>query len=157
MHIDIKKVCVATDFSEEGKHAETYGAALAKQFGGELHILHVLNDFDATVLHPDYPSTNETAEDYYKRMEQGAQELLNKVAEPKPDFKVERVVRFGAAYHEICRYARDAKIDLLVVGTHGRTGLKHLLLGSVAERVVRGSPCPVLTVRSEEHEFVVPD
>jgi nucleotide-binding universal stress UspA family protein len=58
---------------------------------------------------------------------------------------------------EIADYARDASIELIVVGTHGRTGVSHLLVGSVAERVVRTAPCPVLTVRHPEHEFVVPD
>lgn len=157
MQIAIKKICVATDFSEEGKHAESYGLALAEQFGSQLHILHVLNDYDATIVHPDYPATNESAEQYCQRLEAGAKQALEAVATDKPKLDVVRTVRFGTAYHEICRYAQENHVDLLVVGTHGRTGLKHLLLGSVAERVVRGSPCPVLTVRSKEHEFVVPD
>ncbi len=68
-----------------------------------------------------------------------------------------RAIRYGKPADEICRYARKQSIDLLVLGTHGRTGLKHLLVGSVAERVVRVGPCPVLTVRQHEHNFVVED
>ena len=67
-----------------------------------------------------------------------------------------RVCRQGTPFLEIVRYAKDREIDLIVLGTHGRGGLAHVLLGSVAERVVRKSPCPVLTVRPTEHQFVMP-
>ena len=65
-------------------------------------------------------------------------------------------MRRGAPFLEIIRYAKENDVDLIVLGTHGRSGLAHVLLGSVAERVVRKSPCPVLTVRHPEHEFVMP-
>ena len=67
-----------------------------------------------------------------------------------------RELRKGSPFLEIVRYAKDKNIDLIVLGTHGRSGLSHVLLGSVAERVVRKAPCPVLTVRHPEHEFVMP-
>ncbi len=67
-----------------------------------------------------------------------------------------KVVRQGPPFLEIVRYAQEANIDLIVLGTHGRGGLAHMLLGSVAEKVVREAPCPVLTVRHPEHEFVAP-
>jgi nucleotide-binding universal stress UspA family protein len=63
----------------------------------------------------------------------------------------------SSAAAAIVDYAKDARIDLIVLGTHGRGGMTHLLMGSVAERVVRTAPCPVLTVRTPEHEFVLPD
>ena len=69
---------------------------------------------------------------------------------------VVREVRYGYAYREIVRHAKEQNVDLIVVGTHGRTGLTHLFLGSVAEKVVRNAPCPVLTVRPEGHQFVMP-
>ena len=65
-------------------------------------------------------------------------------------------VRTGVPFLEIIRYAKELEIDLIVLGTHGRTGLAHVLLGSVAERVVRKSPCPVLTVHPKGHQFVMP-
>ncbi|MGL4464470.1 MAG: universal stress protein, partial [Planctomycetia bacterium] len=67
-----------------------------------------------------------------------------------------RAIRHGVPFHEIEKYAKEIEADLLVLATHGRTGLAHFLLGSVAERVVRTAPCPVLTVRHPEHEFIVP-
>ena len=66
-------------------------------------------------------------------------------------------MRIGKPDTEIMRYAAERDIDLIVMGTHGRTGLAHALMGSVAERVVRRAPCPVLTVRQSEHEFILPD
>jgi nucleotide-binding universal stress UspA family protein len=67
-----------------------------------------------------------------------------------------RVCRQGTPFLEIVRYAKEHEMDLIVLGTHGRSGLAHVLMGSVAERVVRKSPCPVLTVRPTEHQFVMP-
>ena len=79
---------------------------------------------------------------------------------PGPDWagkcNVTREVLMGHPFVEIIRYAREQDVDCIVLGTHGRSGLSHLLLGSVAERVVRKAPCPVLTVRHPEHEFVMP-
>jgi nucleotide-binding universal stress UspA family protein len=67
-----------------------------------------------------------------------------------------RVIRQGPPFLEIVRYAKETAIDLIVIGTHGRTGLAHVFMGSVAEKVVRKSPCPVLSVRHPEHEFIAP-
>jgi nucleotide-binding universal stress UspA family protein len=72
------------------------------------------------------------------------------------DYTVLRNVRHGSPFLEIIRYAKELDIDLIVMGTHGRTGLAHVLLGSVAEKVVRKAPCPVLTVRHGEHKFEMP-
>ena len=68
---------------------------------------------------------------------------------------MKRIVR-GRPFVEIIRYAREKKIDIIVVGTHGHSGLTHILMGSVAEKVVRKSPCPVLTIRHPDHEFEMP-
>jgi nucleotide-binding universal stress UspA family protein len=77
-----------------------------------------------------------------------------------PDFehakRVTRSVIRGTPFVEIVRYAREQNVDLIVMGTHGRTGLEHALIGSVTEKVVRKAPCPVLTVRPEGHQFVMP-
>ena len=73
-----------------------------------------------------------------------------------PDLRIIPQVGEGTPFEEIVRFAREKDIDLIVMGTHGHTGLAHLFLGSVAEKVVRRAPCPVLTVRHPEHEFVHP-
>jgi len=189
MHVDIKKVCTATDFSEAAHQAVEYGAALAKQFGAEFHLLHVLDDARAKVTHPDFMAHGETARAWFNRLEQEAVERGE--AEPRPESESEvvhqflrglqegvdrqfdnlqqdqwwrevesnlvRAMRYGHPVDQICRYADKQQIDLLVLGTQGRSGLKHLLLGSVAERVVRSAPCPTLVVREKERDFVVED
>ena len=147
--IVLKNILVATDFEPASDAALTYGRALAKTFGARLHLLHVAeNDFlRASVTDPHVLKTavarrlNErlTAEDRQVRGARATLEVSDRPADT------------------ITRYAKREQIDLIVMGTHGRTGVTHLLMGSVAEHVVRTAPCPVLTVRHPEHEFVLPD
>lgn len=189
MHLEIKRICVPTDFSPSAEHALHYGAALAEVHDAELHLLHVLQDFEQIVLHPDYTASGEQIRDYFSQLEKtvvrppdeqppevklseelGVHQFLRSLergideqfAEVPLDKWWERVrvlrsTRYGNPVREICSYARKHSIDLLVLGTHGRTGLSQMLLGSVAERVVRISPCPVLTVRHPAHDFIIED
>ncbi len=189
MRLNIKRICVPTDFSPSAEHALHYGAALAELHEAELHLLHVLQDFGKIVLHPDYSADSEEIRDYFGKLEQtvikppgdspvereasdeenvhqflrslekGVDEQFAEVPLDKwwERIRILRATRYGNPVHEICRYARIHSIDLLVLGTHGRTGLSQLLIGSVAERVVRISPCPVLTVRHPAHDFIVED
>jgi nucleotide-binding universal stress UspA family protein len=87
-----------------------------------------------------------------------ARDALERVAKADSvqGLHVRREVREGTPFYEIIRFAREGDVDLIVMGTHGHTGLTHVLLGSVTEKVVRKAPCPVLTVRHPEHEFVHP-
>lgn len=149
MNIDYQRICAATDFSELGDHAVEYGAAVARKHGAELHILHVIQDVAEKVQHPDFTSEGDTVRAFLGKLEQGASEYLARLASEKPwhDLQVRRVTLVGSPVDEICRYAANNHIDLLVLGTHGRTGWRHLVAGSVAERVVRSAPCPVLTLR----------
>jgi len=89
----------------------------------------------------------------HEEMERQARERLDQVltADEKTRFKAETALRMGSAFVEVVRYAREQGIDLIVMGTHGRGAIAHMLLGSVAERVVRKAPCPVLTVRHKSH------
>lgn len=156
MHIELKRVCVPTDFSEESEYALRYAATLAERFGAELHILHVLQDVVPTIPEPGLAIL--PTDEIMRSLEKGAEEGLRDFV-PQPwseTLTVVRALRHGVPFHEICRYAKECIIDLIVLGTHGRTGLAHFLLGSVAERVVRSSPCPVLSIRHPEHEFVIP-
>jgi nucleotide-binding universal stress UspA family protein len=147
--IILKNILVATDFEPASDAALTYGRALARTFGARLHLLHVAeNDFlRPSVTNPQVLKAGIarqlngrlTAED---RADRGACATLTVSDRPADT---------------ITRYATHEHIDLIVMGTHGRTGVTHLLMGSVAEHVVRTAPCPVLTVRHPEHEFVLPD
>ncbi len=154
--IDLKKILVPTDFSEHGRHALSYGAELAQKFGAELHLLHVLQDLVAMVPEPGmaFPMPG----DYLKDLREGSQRALTELAkkEVPEGLSIVQEIREGPPFLEIIRYAKENDVDLMVLGTHGRSGLAHALLGSVAEKVVRKAPCPVLTVRDPEHEFIKP-
>jgi nucleotide-binding universal stress UspA family protein len=154
--ISLKQILLATDFSEPSAAALEYAKALADAFGGSIHVLHVLEDLAAHAW---------TTEVYvaalpgvHEEMERQARERLDAVVSPqeRDRYGVRTELRTGSPFVEIVRYAKDEKIDLIIMGTHGRGPIAHMLLGSVAERVVRKAPCPVLTVRQPQFEFVLP-
>jgi nucleotide-binding universal stress UspA family protein len=150
--ITLDRILVPTDFSDHARQAIRYACELARRFECELHLLNVVQPLTTNV------SYGGPIPDVLLHPEQPAQAELDKLSEPGLEqiSKVERTVRTGPPFLEIVRYARERDIDLIVMGTHGRTGLVHALIGSVAEKVVRKSPCPVLTVRPEGHQFVMP-
>jgi nucleotide-binding universal stress UspA family protein len=153
--IQLKRILLPTDFSDFSAQATKYACAFAAQFGAQLHLLHVLEIHRSPT--PDFamglalPSrATEVVED--------AKRALDSVLDPawETGREVVKATADGPPFLEIIRYARDHDIDLIVMGTHGRSGLVHVLMGSVAERVARKAPCPVLTVRPEGHQFVMP-
>jgi len=156
MKIQVQRILCPVDFSDSSDHAMRYASALAETFGAELTLLHVvapiMTALPGETALPDTLQANidELVDACRERLEQ----LVGKLA--VSGLTVQHKVLNGVPFIEIIRYARDAEMDLIVMGTHGRTGLGHLLIGSVAERVVRKSPCPVLTVKHPEHEFVMP-
>jgi nucleotide-binding universal stress UspA family protein len=134
----------------------TYAAAFAEKFGAELHLLHVVQDLSLVL--PDPVSGAPPIGPPLDQLTAAVMVALDKLIVEKKltGLKVEKEVREGTPFYEIIRCAKDKDIDLIVMGTHGRSGLVHVLLGSVTEKVVRKAPCPVLTVRDPEHEFVHP-
>ena len=155
--IGLKNILVATDFGEAADAALTYGRALARLFNATLHVIHVVDD---VYLRMGGDSFMAALPDIQRDAERAAQErlatlLVDNDPSPLPIRPV--VVTSAATATAIVDYARDTSIDLIVTGTHGRRAVAHLLVGSVAERVVRTAPCPVLTVHHPEHEFVTPD
>ena len=154
--ISLNRILAATDFSPSSDHALRYAAEFAQRFGAELHLLHVTQDLAtaALAMAPLIPAEVDYREQQFEVASRELDRLPAALGLKVP--KAVREVREGTAFVEIIRYARDHQIDLIVMGTHGRSGLAHVLLGSVAERVVRKAPCPVLTVRPPEHEFVMP-
>lgn len=154
--INIHRILVPTDYSDSSRLALRYGAAFAQQFQAELHLLHVIDDYfglapEAQIMLPDLNQylgdLQAAAKLELSKLRQAEAAQLTDVVEASP---------VGRPFVEIIRYARDVQADLIVMGSHGRTGLSHALLGSVAERVVRKASCPVLTVRSDQHAFVTP-
>jgi universal stress protein A len=177
MHIEIKKICVASDFSSVADLAIHYGGAFAKLHSAELHLIHVVQKIRDALTHSDFTASGEVTRDYFRQMRsdlpanssdmQKTKEFLasleasDSTAEQTHDsspwwegLNIVKAMRYGDPVEQICHYAKLNHIDLLIVGTHGKTGIRHLLLGSVAERIVRLSPCPVLTVRAHEHDFL---
>jgi nucleotide-binding universal stress UspA family protein len=150
--IRLKTILVPTDFSECSDAAVKYGSALANAFGATLHLLNVVQDpytmpYGADgFMAPAHDLLGEWREEANRRVEASVPAGL--------ESRTVTATRVGSACPEIVRYAIDRQIDLIVLGTHGRGAIGHVLLGSVAERVVRSAPCPVLTVRHPQREFV---
>jgi nucleotide-binding universal stress UspA family protein len=147
--VQINNLLVAVNFDETSNIALVYARGLAKNFGARLHILHVMENLFLR------PMANDP-----RAIEAGiTRRLLDCLTdEDRTAFHAVPVIRKSdAPADEIVKYARSEGIDLIVMGTHGRPGVAHLLMGSVAEKVVRTAPCPVLTLRHPEREFVVAD
>ena len=146
----IQRILFATDFSEPAKCAQAYALALAEKFGAELHVLHAVAE-DVFVPAPDL-----AAEWLQTETERSRQRMQTELG---PDWSAKgravQVIRQGHAVQETVQYAKESNADLIVIGTHGRTGLASLLLGSVAEKIVRLATCPVLTVHPRGHQFVL--
>ncbi len=154
--IRLKKVLVPTDFSADSKLAVEYACELADKFGAELHLLHVLPDL--TPVFPEPGLVFSSSSDYVEELRASGKRGLDQALDPEWAQKhtVVKLVRDGPPFLEILKYAKDNAIDLIVMGTHGRSGIAQLLIGSVAEKVVRKAGCPVLTVRHGERRFVMP-
>lgn len=155
MTIRLQKILLPTDFSEYSAAATKYACELATKFDAELHLLHTLEThlavtpgFGMGLALPTYLNEGRAA----------AEKSLAGLLDPKwsAGRTVIHAVLEGSPKVEIVRYARKQNIDLIVLTTHGRTGLPHVIMGSVAESVVRTAPCPVLTLRPEGHQFVMP-
>jgi nucleotide-binding universal stress UspA family protein len=158
MMIAIKNVLVATDFSEPSATALNYGRALARTFNASLHVLHIVDRAFMEGMLVDAVPTNYT--ELLEELESAARRRLEKTVteDDRRELSAKPVLlTYDTPARAIVSYANSNKIDVIVMGTHGRGGLSHLLMGSVAEKVVRTAPCPVLTVRHPEHEFVMPD
>jgi len=147
---------VPTDFSKFSQIALLYAAAFAEKFAAELYLLHVVQDL--AVFIPDMITVAPPPAPTVEQMTRAVHDAFDRIVKENQldRFKIHREVREGTPFYEIVRYAQEQDIDLIVMGTHGHTGLAHMLLGSVTEKVVRKAPCPVLTVRHPEHEFVHP-
>ena len=155
--LSFKKILCPIDFSDLSLSAMRVALELAAQFQAELHLLYVFGGYDAIALNPETALT--PMPKWLTDLRKIAQEKL--AALPGADLEqgcpaIVRAMPDGSAIYEIIQYAQHQNIDLIVISTHGRTGLKHLVIGSVAENVVRSAPCPVLTIRGTEEVTTPP-
>jgi nucleotide-binding universal stress UspA family protein len=149
-----KKILCPIDFSEFTDEILEYALDITKKYGAELHLIHIIPNLNYFTPYESF-FTPENLIVVEKNMEAEVNKdfdaIINKI-----DIPAKKVIRTGAAFVEIIDYVKTESIDLIIMGTHGRTGLEHILIGSVAERVIRKAPCPVLTVRPKNKQFKMP-
>ena len=148
----LKQILLPTDFSDTADHSLGYAREMAERFGAEVHVLHVVAD--QTPHDWEVGAAALVVSDLRKRWTSDAERRLADIS--LDGIETVRAIRVGHPFVEILQYATDNAIDMIVMGTHGRGPVQHLLLGSVAEKVVRKAPCPVLTVRQPGHKLVMP-
>lgn len=147
--MDIKKIVLTTDLSSNADAASEYAVELAKKFGASIYLVHV---FESDIYYAgtmESAAMNDPAE-FFKHARDKRQLALKEAARTlaaATGLPVNDVFREGHAANEIVTFAKDENADCIVIATHGRSGLSHLIFGSVAEKVVRMSSCPVLSVR----------
>lgn len=142
-----KEILVPTDFSERSTEALAYAQVLGAPFEATIHVLHVVQDPRAEAWSIEATGMNlgGLLETWQADAERRFDELTF------ADLRHECTTKIGRPYQEIIRYAEENDVNLIVMGTHGRGAIEHMLLGSVAEKVVRTAPCPVMTVRTSGH------
>jgi len=150
--IRIKRLLTPIDFSESSKQAVHYAVEFARSFKAELHLLNVIEP----VMYPAEMFGQVGMVDVESVLEKSANEEMQawKTSLIPKDMPAISATQHGRPFAEIVRYATEHEIDLIIIGTHGRSGFDHFLLGSTAEKVIRKAPCPVLTVRPAEREIV---
>jgi nucleotide-binding universal stress UspA family protein len=159
--ISLKNVLVATDFGDVSEVALSYGRELARAFGAKLHVIHVVEDISGRLSGlPNAPEAYIDFGRWQRDAVNAAETQLNTLLSDEDRrtlgaTAVAMVARTAAP--AILTYANEHRVDLIIAGTYGRGVLGHLVMGSVAERLVRLARCPVLTVHHPEREFVLPD
>ncbi len=151
--IKLKRILVPTDFSESARHALTYGISFAREYEAELILLHVVETMAVGYASDLFPVPMAEVFEEIAGYARGELSKLAGEAREKVSSVRELLVQ-GKPSAEIVRVARDETVDMIVLGTHGKGLLDKALFGSTTERVVRNGPCPVLTTRLTEHEFV---
>ncbi|HTR82032.1 MAG TPA: universal stress protein [Bacteroidota bacterium] len=151
--ITLRKILVPIDFSDYSKKALHYAVPFAKQFNAKISLLYVV---EPTVYPADFSfgqiGMPNVENELRVKGEQELQELITN--EIKGAVPADAFVKVGLPFVEVVSFAKDENIELIIVATHGHTGVEHVLFGSTAEKIVRKAPCPVLVVRSEERDFV---
>lgn len=153
--MDIKKILVPVDFSPATDDVISFASYFAKQFNGEIEIFHVSEVVDIYAATPWAYSDREFFDKHVANLKEEIDALLNKYVEKikKDGVLVKSCAVTGIPFVEIVKKAYDENSDLIVIGSHGRSGLEHVFMGSVAEQVVRNSPTPVLVIKKRGFKF----
>lgn len=154
--IKLRKILYPTDFSESSLEALKYAVSFARDYKARLVLMHVVNEqiFSEGLSLPRLEAPEALGQEM--AAEAGRQMRMLIPAGELAGLDVEHVILRGMPFLEIIRYAKANEVDLIVIGTHGRSGMEHIIFGSTAEKVVRKAPCPVLSVRPAQHNFVMP-
>lgn len=149
--VEIRSILMPTDFSECAGNALSYAASFARSTGAKLICLHVIEPIVPAVGYAGLGADPLALTDVSEQLEASAERELPKIADCAEcnDIPVEEVITHGDAAAEIVRVAKEKKVDLIVIASHGRTGIGRILFGSTAESVVRHAHCPVLVVKNQ--------
>ncbi len=153
--IQYANVLLATDFSEPAAHAARHAADLARRHRARLHVGHVVEEFSYwESFHLEHFPSEKVYDELRENARLAIEDLFEE--ETREGLSIETHVLHGKPFVEIIRLAREVVADVIVVGSHGQTGVAETLFGSTAERVVRKAPCAVLVVRHAGHRFELP-
>jgi len=150
-----QKILVPIDFSQYSDEILAYALAMARKFDASIDLIHVIPNMDYFTPYESFMAA-ENIVAVQKGVEGEVERDLEEVAQKLPGITVKRVIRTGVAFVEILDYVKSEGIDLIIMGTRGRGGLEHIIIGSVAEKVLRKSPCPVLTIRPQKKAAKTP-
>lgn len=153
----IKNILVPTDNSVNSREALRHALALAERYKSTIYVVHVI-DFgylEEALKCESIPSRTPLLleKKIFKKGLKETEKFIKKSTECNKGYQTVTIIKKGTPFREIITTAREKEIDLIVMGTHGRTALSHALMGSVAEKVVRNAPCPVMTVKPKNYKF----
>lgn len=146
-----RKILVPIDFSQYSDEILAYALEMARKFNASVDLIHVIPNMDYFTPYESFMAA-ENIVAVQKGVEGEVEKDLDEVAKKLPGVDVKKVIRTGVAFVEIIDYVKSEGIDLIIMGTRGRGGLEHIIIGSVAEKVLRKSPCPVLTIRPQKKQ-----
>lgn len=149
---DIKNIIVPTDFSKLSTSAFEYAKELATRMEAKIHLIYVMEITPPLLASRSAEgSEDEVVQSNYTKATSQLKQMAEELRE-ETEIQIIEVLRVGTDFEEIIKYAKEAGVDLIVIATHGRTGVLHTVLGSVAEKVIRFAKCPVLVIKPEEEE-----
>jgi len=148
--ISIKNILCPIDYSVYSEKALKYAIEFAEKYNAKLYLMHVLDIRIYDITDPELYNVNVIDKETINKLRERLHKCISE--DTRKNIEVETLVIEGVPFAEIIKKAREYKVDLIVLGTHRRTGLSHAIMGSVAEKVVRKAPCPVLTIRHPEHD-----